>query len=228
MITTLALALILAQDPKPPAKTVEDRLKELADKIEALDKKAAALTDENAKLQLKVDEAKTRRETFARQSGTVWVKRYAGAVEFTEKQSTEIEELWYGWSKSDFEKPSDLAQWKSREETLRGKLTADQVPKLTRKVRDEQELNVKNSINALAQFAKLPPERSADLEKAVQPRINYGEATLLAQAHPESINLWPQVLAAVETALPELAATLSESEATALRKVLDRWKPKQR
>ena len=142
MLQTLLLAFVLAQDPKPSAKTVEDRLKELADKLETLDKKAAALADENAKLQQKVDEARTRREGMARQSGTVWVKRYAAIAQFTPKQSTDIEELWFGWTMQDLEKGPAAAPWKEREQTMRGKLTPEQLPLLAGKVRDGQTVTV--------------------------------------------------------------------------------------
>ncbi len=38
-----------------------------------------------------------------RQPGQVWVKRYGPVVEFTPKQSAEVEELMYTWTKQDFE-----------------------------------------------------------------------------------------------------------------------------
>jgi len=223
MIIALALSLLLAQDPQPAAKTVEDRLKELADKVEALDKKATALKLENTNLQLKLDEAKIRREAMARQSGTAWVKRYAAAAEFTEKQSSEIEDLWYGWSKQDFEKVCDTAGWKAREEALKGKLTAEQLPKLARKVREEQELNNKSWIASLGQMAKLPAEKIGALEKAALAKVTFEEGTLLPQAHPDQ-NQWTKVMDAIEAALPELS--LTETEADSFRKMIGRWKPK--
>ena len=223
MIIALALSLVLVQDPA--GKTVEDRLKELADKVEALDKKAAALKLENTSLQLQLQQVQQSRETFARQSATAWVKRYAAAVEFTEKQSSELEELWYGWSKQDFAKPCDAAGWKAREETLRGKLTADQVPKFSRKVREDQDLSSRNWIASLGQLAKLPAEKIDAMEKAVLPKVRFEEGPLLPQASPVQ-NPWAKMTDALEASLPELA--LTESEMESLRKIIGRWKPKQR
>ena len=229
MFQTLLLATALfVQDPKPGAKTVEERLQELTDKIEALDKKAGALTQENATLQLKLEERRAARENFARQAATAWVKRYAKSVEFSEPQSAELEALWLGWSKEDLEKPADTARWKVREETLRGKLQAEQVPRLARKIRDEQEQNAKSSLGMFSQTAKLPPEKAAALEKAVLPKLSFEEGVLLVQAHPEKNNVWIQVLDAIEKSLPDMSATLSEEELAALRKVLGQWRPRQR
>jgi septal ring factor EnvC (AmiA/AmiB activator) len=228
MIAALALSILLAQDPKPPARTVEERLKELADKIEVLDKKAAALSDENAKLQQQVNELKSRREAIARQSGAAWVKRYAAAVELTEQQSAEIEALWVGWTKQDLEKPSDVAHWKSREEILRGKLAADQLPKLARKILEEQRQSGRAMVVTLAQSSKFSADKVGALEKVVLPRLTYDESILLSQAHPEKSQSWPQILAIVEANLSELSAALSTEEMNALRQTLDRWKPKQR
>ncbi|MBI3858083.1 MAG: hypothetical protein HY293_20575 [Planctomycetes bacterium] len=228
MLQVLLLAAALLQDPPPPAKTVEERLKELADKIEALDKKAAALTEENQKLQQKLEEGRAMREKFARQAAASWVKRNAAAVEFTEKQSAELEELWFGWSKEDLEKPYDAARWKTREETLRGRLTADQAPRLAKKVREDQEQTAKMSIASFSQGAKLPPDKAVVLEKAVLPKLSYEEGVLIPQAHPDKLNVWSQVIGAVESSLPDLTSSLTEDELAGLRKVLAQWKPRQR
>lgn len=228
MLQTLLLAFLLAQDPKPAAKTVEDRLKELADKLETLDKKAAALADENAKLQQKVDEARTRREGMARQSGTIWVKRYAAAAQFTPKQSTDIEELWFGWTLQDVEKGAAAAPWKEREQTLRGKLTPEQVPLLAGKVREEQELSLKTQLTTLAQFGKVNQEKVAALEKAVRPKLAYDEGILLPQAHPDRCYSWTQVLEGVEASLADLSPALTDGEVESLRKIVGQWKPKSR
>src|SRR5437763_16365053 len=116
MLHALALAaLLLAQDPKAQSKTVEDRLKELDEKISALEKKHKDLGDENAVLEKKIADGKAAREKFLRQSASAWVKRYGPSIELNEKQSAEFEELWYGWSKEDLEKPYDAARWKTRE-----------------------------------------------------------------------------------------------------------------
>jgi hypothetical protein len=228
MITTLALAVLLAQDPKPAPKTVEDRVKELSDRIEALDRKAVALAAENAQLQLKVTEAELRRETLARQPGPAWVKRYAPAVEFSEKQTAEIEELWYVWTKQDFEKPCDVAGWKAREETLRSKLTPDQGTKLVRRVREEQESGVAMMVKGLVRMAKLPARMEEAVEKVVRPRLTQEEGVLLSAAHPEKVPAWTQMVGIVEAEFAELSKDLTEGERESLRKALDQWKPRSR
>jgi hypothetical protein len=226
MITTLTLAFLLAQDPQPAAKTVEDRVKELADKIEALDKKAAALTQENGALQAKLEEAKRLREAMARQPGTAWVKRYGPIAEFTEKQSSEIEELWYGWSTQDFTKPCDAAGWKGREEALRAKLTPEQTPKIAAKVREDQKGTAKSIIQLLVQFAKLPEDKKGVLEKAALPRLPYDERMLLPGAYPDIRDPVPLVVTAIEGSLPDLSASFTTEELEALRKTLKVWNPK--
>lgn len=227
MMTTLTLLVLLAQDPKPAAKTVEDRLKELADKIEVLDKKAATLTAENEKLQQQAQELKARRELLARQPGQAWVKRYAPAVEFTEKQSAEIEELMYGWTKQDFEKPGDVAGWKAREELLRGKLTPEQTSKLARKVREEQDSGVTAMVKGMVRMARLPASAEEPFLKVVQPKVTVEEGMLLPSAHPDKCPTWFQIADIVAANLPELSKGLSEAEVESLRKSLQAWKPKQ-
>jgi len=228
MNAALALVLLLAQDPKPAAKTVEERLKELADKIELLDKKAATLTAENRKLEQQAQEVKARREILARQPGQAWVKRYASTVEFTEKQSAEIDELMYGWAKQDFEKPCDVAGWKAREETLRGKLTAEQAPKLARKVREEQDGGVTLMVKGMVRMAKLPASAEETFEKVVRSKLTVEEGMLLPSAHPEKCPTWFQIADIAAANLPELSKGLSETEVDSLRKSLEAWRPKQR
>lgn len=228
MITTLTLAFLLAQDPKPAAKTVEDRVKELTERVEALDKKATALTAENHDLFLKVEDAKARREALIRQWGSAWVKRYGPAVELTPQQSAELEELWITWTRQDLEKPSDVPQWKSREDLVRIKLTADQATRLARKAREDQDQNAKTMVTSLAQISKIPAEKIPALEKVLLPRLKTEEGLLLPQAHPEKVVSWPQVLGIVEANLTELSASLSESELGSLRKMLQTLNPKPR
>jgi len=227
VIATLALMLVLSQDPKPPVRTVEDRLKELTDKIEALEKQASALADENAKLRQKVDERKEHRDAVARLTGTGWVNRHHASVQFTEKQSTELAELWVGWTKQDFEKPSDVAEWKTREGVLRGKLTEDQASRLVRKVREDQDQNAKAMVTNLANLSKLPAERIPALEKVVLPRLTPEENMLLPQAHPETSLSWSRIVSLVEANLAELTV-LTENELESLRKMLQVLKPMNR
>jgi hypothetical protein len=226
MITTLTLAVLLAQDPQPAPKTVEDRVKELAEKIEALDKKSAALTQENAALQAKLEEAKRLREAMAKQAGTAWVKRYSPIAELTEKQSSEIEELWYGWSTQDFTKPCDAAGWKGREEALRAKLTPEQAPKIAAKVREDLKGTAKSIIQSLVLFSKLPADKKGVLEKAALPQLTYDERMLLPNAYPDILNPIPMVVTAIEGALPDLSASFTTEELEALRKTLKAWNPK--
>jgi len=225
----LIAAMMLAQDPKPAAKTVEDRLKELDEKIAALEKKHKTLADENAVMEKRIADGKAMREQIARQQGAAWIKRYAAAIELSEKQSSEIEQAWYAWSKEDLEKPYDAARWTAREDALKAKLTADQIPKLARKVREDQELTLKSYVAMFFRSAKLSTEKAAAAEQLIMGKITVEEGMLLPQAHPQkSANSWGQVLVAAESSLPELTSTLSEEELQALRKVLEQWKPRNR
>jgi hypothetical protein len=228
MMTTLALLLLLAQDPKPAAKTVEDRLKELAERVEALDKKAAALSAENQKLQLQAQEAQARRDLLARQQGSVWIKRYGPILELSEKQSAEIEQLWVDWTKQEFPKPSDAAGWKAREEILRRKLTGEQADTLARKIHEEQSQGVTATLKNMVHLAKLPSSAGAAFEKVIRPKVTVPEGVLLPAAHAEKYPSWIQIVAVVEANLAELSKDLSESEAESLRKAVTLWKPKPR
>ena len=78
MLQALLLsALLMAQDPKAPTRTVEDRLKELDAMLTALEAKEKALRDENAKLDRQLSDAKAMREKIAREAGAAWVKQFA-------------------------------------------------------------------------------------------------------------------------------------------------------
>jgi len=228
MIPILMLAFALVQDPQPAPRTVEDRLKELEGKLAALEARRGALANENAAIEKKVAEGKAARENFLRQSAASWVWRYAQPIELSERQASILEELWYGWIKEDQEKPADAGRWKGREDALREKLTAEQIPRLARKVREEQEQSSKMSLGMMAQAAKLNPEKTAALEKAVLGRLPSEEGILLAQAHPEKGASWTTVIAAVESSLPGLSGTLTEEDQAALRTVVGRWKPRVR
>jgi hypothetical protein len=229
MLQALLFAVLLFQDPKSAAKTVEDRLKELDDKLTSLETKQKTLADENAAMEKRIADAKAMRENFARQSASGWVKRYAKPVEFTEKQSADFEELWYGWTKDDMEKPGDPARWKTREDLLRGKLTPEQLPRFAGKVHEELVENTKRSVSMFSRVAKLDAGKSAALEKAALGKVKIEEGILLSQAHPqETANLWGQTMTAVEASLPELGSTLSEDELNALRKTLEQWRPRQK
>jgi len=227
MLPSLLVAALLAtQDLKPATRTVEERLKELGDRLTALEQKGKTLTEENAALERQIRDIKAAREKQARHSAAVWVQRYAAAVQFTEAQAGELEELWVVWTKEDQERGGDEARWKAREETLRSKLTRDQIPRFTRRVRDEREENVKTSITMLARMAKLPPEKSSFLGEAAVRKLSIAEGAILIQAHPqETADSWTSILAAVEASTSEPASPLTEEERASLQKVLGRWKP---
>jgi len=227
MLPSLLLALLFAlQDPKPPPKTVEDRLKELGDRLAALEKKEKSLSDENAALEKRVAEEKAFRETIARQPGLLWVQRYAAPVEFTEAQSREFQELWYGWMKEENEKSSDSARWKTREEALRSKLTREQIPLLARQVREEQLTNARRLMAFALRSAKLSAEKSTALEEACLRRLSFGDGVLLVQAHPQETASWGQIVSALESSLADPSSTLTDDERAALQKALGPWKPK--
>src|ERR1051326_4624244 len=117
-ILALACTAVSPQDKVPP-KTLEERLKELEERLGALEKRHKVLADENQTLEKRLSDAKAAKENFAKQSASGWVRQYARPVDFTEKQSAELEELWLGWVRSDFDKPADGAAWKSREEAIK-------------------------------------------------------------------------------------------------------------
>jgi hypothetical protein len=228
MLQSILFAMLLStQDPKAVPKTVEDRLKELGDKLTALESREKLLANENAGLEKQIADAKVRKEKFARQSGAAWVQQYAKAMELTETQSSELEALWTGWTREDMEKVGDPGRWKAREETLRSKLAGEQIPRLARKVREEREENARRSIAMIVQIAKLPREKSAALEAPALRRLSIVEGMLLAQAHPEeTANAWGLTLAALEASLADPSPDLTEEERATLVKVLGQWKPK--
>src|SRR5262249_56680379 len=157
-----------------------------------------------------------------------WVQQYAKAAQFTEKQSSDLEKLWYGWMKEDQEKRTDVAAWKAREEALRKELSPEQVPLFARKVREDQETGFRTMVSYLTRGAKLDPEKRAAFEKAVLSKIAFEEGALLLQAHPEKVIPWSAVTVAAEAVLPQFESTLTEAELKSLRQLLEQWKPKQR
>ena len=235
----LSMLLALALQDPAPAKTVEDRLKELEARLSTLEKRSKAVADENAQLEKRLEDAKAARENHVRLTASAWVKRYAAAAEFTEKQSAELEELWQGWVRKDQEgqpaywDPAAAAKtaettWKPREEAIRAKLSAEQAAKVAGKVREEQEQTARMSIGSFVRGAKISAERAPALEKSVLARLKFPDGAILLQARPAERVDWFKVLAAVEEGLPDLEGTLSAEELAALRATLGRWKPRQR
>jgi hypothetical protein len=224
----LTAALLLAQDPKP-AKTVEERLKELEEKLAALEKKHKALRDENAAMEISIVEAKAWKESFARQTATAWVKQYAAAVQFSEKQSSELETLWYDWTKEDQEKGITPGRWTSREQVLRSKLSPEQAELLARKVRADREQNVRATVAGFARSARLTQDKIGALQNAVMSKLKIDEGPLILQAHGQEMSdTWGRMYSALEGGLSDVSSTLTEDELRALRKILEQWKPLKR
>jgi len=223
-MTTLMLALMFAA--QEPVRTVEDRLKELEAKLTSLEKRNKELETENQALEKRISDGKAAKENYVRQVAAGWVRRYATPLGLTEKQSAELEELWLGWTRADLEKAADAAAWTSREAAVKSKLTEDQVPRLARAVRDEQEKTAKLTLSFYMKNAAIAAERMPAFEKAVLSRLAFTEDTLLPQAHPEKQVGWPKLLAAMEESLPDLATVLSEEEQTRLRETISKLKPR--
>jgi len=225
----LASAVIL-QDPKPAAKTVEERLQELDQKLASLEKKQKTLADENAAMEKQIVDRKAQVEKMARVQADMMITPYAKAAQISEQQTADLKEMWYGWlMEDDRSKVKEPGRWVAREAVFKSKLTPEQLALVTRKIRDDQVQNTKASLSMFSRSAKLSPEKSAALEKAALGKISFPEGIVLAWAHPQEMaNAWGQALMALESSLSELSATLTEEEVQALRKTLDQWKPRQR
>ncbi len=227
MLPALLFALTLAmQDPKPP-KTVEERLKELDEKVAALEKKHRTLSDDNAAMEKKLADRRAQVENGARLHADMMATSYGKMAQLSEPQTAELRESWYGWLMEDNDHPSTENRWVARESIFKGKLSAEQLAQLKRRLRDQRVQTAKQSMDLLFRAANLVPEKAALLQKAALEKISFPEDVLIAFAHPqEAAGDWGKTLAAVESSLSE--STLTEEESKALRKVLDHWKPKQR
>jgi len=223
LILVVALVGSPFQD-RPSPKTVEERLKELEEKLAGLEKRHKALGDENEKLEKQIADAKAAKDAWARQSAAGWVRQYSKAAEFSGPQSAELEELWRGWHRSDLDQAPPAGAWKAREELVRSKLTAEQIPKLARAVRDEQKAAAKMLTAGWFLSAKLAADHQASFEKAVLARLQITEGALVTQAHPEVQVSWAQITGAVEGSLPELSSVLSDEERSRVQDLLKKWK----
>jgi hypothetical protein len=223
LIVISALGALAVQD-KPAPKTVEDRLRELEEKLSALEKRNKALEEENQALEKRLADSKAAKDAWAKETASAWVKRCAKAVPLSEAQSAELGELWRGWQRSDLDQAPTPAAWKAREEAIRSKLTPDQVPKLARAARDDQEALAKVWIAGWVQSAKLAPDHGAAFEKAVLARVALPEEVLVVEAHPKAQVGWAQITGAVEGCLPDLASVLSDEERARLQDLLSKWK----
>lgn len=222
-------ALLFAALLSVQAKTVEDRLKELDEKIASLEKKQKTLADENAAMEKKLADREAQWEKFARSQADLMAQTTARKAQLSEQQTAELKETWYGWLKEDKEKPGPTNRWVAREAALKATLSAEQLASLVQKVRDEQLQNAKASISTVARTAKLSAEKAAALEKAAVGKITIPEGVVLPFAHPQAMaNAWGQVLVALESSIPEVSSTLTEEELQSLRKVLEQWKPRSR
>jgi len=224
MIPSLLLACALLQDPKPESRTVEDRLKELAQRLSVLEKRRQDLSDENAETEKKIADQKAAEERMMRQQAHFWVLRYSKAIGLSEPQSSGLEELKYRWSGEDVQKPATVEVWKAREKVFRETLSAEQVPRLARKVREDQEQSVSGWLGMFARTAKLDPEKTAAVEKAVLGTFSPEDGVLLLEAHPDQLISWRKILSALESSLATLSPPLTEAERAALEEAIKPWK----
>lgn len=222
MLQALLLAVLLAQDTKP-AKTVEDRLKELDEKIATLEKRQRTLVDENAALEKKLADGKAWRGKVAVQTADYWMKRHATGLGLTEKQAADLHALWVAWTREGFEKRSDAATWKAREEALRGALTAEQIPLLEKAVRAELEMGARNTVASYGKQAVIAAERSDAFVRTVMNRLSFADAGLIPQARPAAAITGVRIVAAIEASVPDLASVLTPEEQGRLGKLLAPW-----
>jgi hypothetical protein len=157
MLQAFLFAALLAPQETKPAKTVEQRIQELADRIAVLDKKATDLAAENHDLQRKLAVQEQARDFMAKATADSWIKQFQITLSLTEAQTGRIHELWQAWTREDFQKRSDGATWKAREATLRSSLTPDQAALLEKKVRAEQELQAKSTFTSYASLVGIQP-----------------------------------------------------------------------
>lgn len=229
MAPTLMLAALLAfQNPQAAPKTVEDRLKELDEKIQLLEKKQKTLASENATLEKQVVERKNAFEVMARGTAKAWVQRHSKAAAFSEKQAADLEELWYGWGLDSPQDPGAPAKWKAREDVLRSKLTAEQVPLVARKTREDQEQGAKMWLRMVSWNARLAPGPAAAFEKAASSKLSFPDGILIPAAHPGQGNGWQQALAAVDASMSDLSTQLGDEDLKSLRAALEQLKPRPR
>ncbi len=221
----LAAALML-QDPK--AKTAEERLKELDEKLTVLEKKHQTLSNENAALEKQLAEGIARQEAFEKATAAGWARQCAAKAELTPEQTASLEALRLGWIREDRGKRTDQAAWAAREAALRASLTAEQIPRFARQVREMREQGVRSSVGFLSQIAKLGTDKSAALEKAVLARCPFDDGALLLEAHPGKTGSLDQIVDAIDSAYSEIAPTLTDAEAKSLKSIIEQWKPKQR
>ncbi len=226
MIEALIVAAILSlQDPKP-AKTVEERIKELSDRIAVLDKKATDLTAENNELQRRIAVQEQNRDAVAKATASTWMKKHAGGLSLDAAKASAIEGLWTTWTRADFGKLVDKATWKTREETLRKELTPEQAALVEKSVRAEIDSSMDLLIGAYGRQAQIAAERQDPFRKIVRSRMKPVEAGLIPQAHAAAGAGWSDFYTALESSLPELAGVLTPEEHARLSKFVPPRKEK--
>lgn len=215
----LFAALLTAQEPKP-AKTVEQRIQELADRIAVLDKKATDLAAENNDLQRKVAIQEQARDSVAKATATSWMKRHAGGLGLDDAKAATLEGLWTSWTREDFGKPADPAAWKKREETLRQELTPEQAALVEKSVRAELDSSLDHSIGFYGKQARIAAEREPAFRKTVRNHLKPAEAGLIPQAHAGAGVMWSGLSSALQSSLPDLAGVLTPEEHARLSQLL--------
>ena len=222
MMEALMLAAVLSLQ----AKTVEERIKELSDRIAALDKKATDLTAENNELQRQIAVREQARDAAAKATASNWMTRIAGGLGLDKDKSTTIEQLWVTWTREDFSKPSDQAAWKKREDALRKELTPEQAALVEKIVRDDTQATVDLTIGSYAKGAQIAAEREPLFRKTVLSRLKPAEFGIIPQAHADAGASWVGVYTALQSSLPELAGVLTPEEHARLSKLFPSRKPK--
>jgi hypothetical protein len=221
----LFAALLAAQEPKP-AKTVEDRIKELSDRLAVLDKKATDLAAENNELQRKIAVREQTRDSAAKATAASWMKRHAGGLGLDGEKSAAIERLWVAWIREDFSSPSDQAAWKKREEALRKELTPEQAALVERSVGADQRSGLDLTMTSYARHAQIAAEREPLFRKTVWSRLKLAETGLIPQAHADPGASWTGLITALESSLPDLAGVLTPEELARLSKLFPPRKEK--
>jgi hypothetical protein len=220
MMEALMLAAVLSlQDPKT-AKTVEERIKELSDRIAVLDKKATDLTAENHQLRQQLTAREQMKESVAKATASSWMSTHAGKLALAPQKAAVIEGLWVTWTKEDFGKFSDEAAWKKREETLRKELTPEQAALVEKSVRAEIDKTMDLSVASYARQAQIAAEREPLFRKTVWSRLKLAEAGLIPQAHAGAGVSWSGLLTALESSLPDLKTVLTPEEHDRLSRLL--------
>lgn len=226
IVAVLGALLLAAPQEEKQGKTVEQRIRELEERLSSLEKRAAAAKAVNEKLEKRLADAERARERYIRGRASSWVKRYAEPAELSEERCGELETLWIGWVRADFGKRPDRETWRAREEALKKRLTSDEATRLAKTVRRGQENYARTSATSFVKHARIDDSRKAAFEGAVLGKLRYPESALLLSAHPEDRVDWFSVYRAVERSVPDLDGILTEEEHGRLKALVEKWKPR--